>query len=107
MEEFLNEDTLLLICNLLPTYAKLSLKNVSKFTHKIVKIKRISSNVLTDEVTKDGHLSMLKWLKEKGQGLNSKTCAIAAEYDHLDLLKWTREIRGPWDASTCSGAALN
>ena len=50
-----------------------------------------------------GHLQLLKWLYEKGYGVEDKDiCSVAAKKGHLHVLKWAREVAEcPWDRQEC------
>ena len=39
----------------------------------------------------NGHLEVLKWLRENGCPWNEWTCKNAAGNGHLEILKWARE----------------
>ena len=58
-------------------------------------------------VAERGRLDLLKYVREQGAPWNELTCSDAAEKGHLDVLKYAREQGCPWDRKTCSNAAAN
>jgi Ankyrin repeats (many copies) len=53
----------------------------------------------------NGHIEMLKWLRNNAISWSRDTCGSAAKYGHLDTLKWLRQNGCPWDEQTCHAAA--
>lgn len=47
-----------------------------------------------------GNLTILKWLKSKGQKLITAVCREAAKNKHIEILKWARENDCPWSSDT-------
>jgi hypothetical protein len=39
----------------------------------------------------NGHLEVLKWLRENGYEWDSEICSGAAKNGHLEVLKWLRK----------------
>src|SRR5271156_4585165 len=58
----------------------------------------ISSILLAENSAQRGHLSLLKWAREKGYPWNEFTPRAAALGGHLEILKWFRENKCPWDS---------
>ena len=54
-----------------------------------------------------GHLECLKYAHENGCPWNEKSCCWAAKNGHLECLKYAHENGCPWDGETCSFAAEN
>ena len=55
----------------------------------------------------NGHLELLKWARVNQCPWNEETCEYAAGGGHLELLKWARVNQCPWDEMTCAGVAEN
>ena len=55
----------------------------------------------------NGHLHILKWLRENGCPWNKSTCSWAAKNGHFETLKWLRANGCRWDKRTCIFAAQN
>jgi hypothetical protein len=53
----------------------------------------------------NGHLGVVKYLRQLGLLWDEDTCESAAFSGHLELLKWARANQCPWDVKTCSFAA--
>ena len=53
----------------------------------------------------EGHLEVLKWVRQNGCPWNKRTCAYAALGGNLEVLKWARQNGCPWDNLTCENAA--
>lgn len=60
------------------------------------------------QAAKEGHLEVLKWLRERGcpWDWDAMTCAHADDGAHLDVLRWARENGCPFGffGETCSEA---
>ena len=57
-----------------------------------------------------GKLEMVKYCvaSECECDISTLTCAFAAKNGHLEVLKYLREeVKAPWDSDTANGAALN
>ena len=54
----------------------------------------------------NGHLEVLKWLRENGCPWDMLTYSNAAKNGHLYVLKWLKENGCPWDEMTCAYAAF-
>ena len=52
-------------------------------------------------------IRLLRFLKAKGQGWKTATCAAAAGAGKLEVLRWLRAEGCPWDSRTCLEAAWN
>jgi len=57
------------------------------------------------DVARNGHLEVVKYLRQLGISWDEETCAAAAEGGHLELLKWARLNQCPWNSWTCTNAA--
>jgi len=55
----------------------------------------------------DGHLDLLKQLRESGYSWDEWTCALAAQNGHIEILQWARKNGCHWDEWTCAYAARN
>ena len=78
------------------------------FDHYVLKrVLDVKSIWTCANAAKNGHLEVLKWLRENGCPWDDWTCLYAAEYGHLEVLKWVRENGCPWDEDTCALAAWN
>lgn len=53
----------------------------------------------------NGHLQLLKHLREKGWNWGASACRAAAQHRHFEVLRWLRENGCPWKASTFHHAA--
>ena len=58
-----------------------------------------------EQMTRNGNVELLKFLRGKGCPWDEWTCRRAAEYGHLECLKYAHENGCPWDSETCSKAA--
>ena len=45
----------------------------------------------------NGHLEVLKWLRENSCPWDTNTCRGAAEGGHIEVLQWARANCCPWD----------
>ena len=59
------------------------------------------------DVAWEGHMEIVKYLRQLGISWDEDTCAHAAVSGYLELLKWARLKKCPWNEDTCSLAALN
>ena len=50
---------------------------------------------------KNGHLEVLKYLRENRCPWNSFVCSHAAERGHLEVVKWAHENGCPWNRRFC------
>jgi len=58
------------------------------------------------DVALNGHLEVVKYLRNLGISWDEDTCSNAAENGHLELLKWCRVNQCPWNEHTCSRAVM-
>ena len=58
-----------------------------------------------EQMTRNGNVELVKFLRGRGCPWDEMTCWRAAEYGHLECLKYARENGCPWDRSTCRDAA--
>ena len=58
-----------------------------------------------EQMTRNGNVELVKFLRGKGCPWDEMTCWRAAEYGHLECLKYAHENECPWDEETCSFAA--
>jgi len=56
---------------------------------------------------KGGHLTLLRWLHQKGYPLCSSLTSRAAAGGHLDVIKWATEHGCLWSAHVCMSATRN
>ena len=59
------------------------------------------------DVAWEGHMEIVKYLRQLGISWDEDTCAHAAVSGYLELLKWARLKKCPWNEDTCSLTALN
>ena len=65
---------------------------------------------ITAQAALNGHVKVVKYLRQLGISWNSwneQPCANAALNGHLEFLKWARVNQCPWNEDTCTHAALN
>lgn len=55
----------------------------------------------------NGHIDILKWLKENKCPWTDQVCAYAAANNHLVVLKWLAENNCPWNVWAYAWAAEN
>ena len=60
-----------------------------------------------EQMTRNGNVELLKFLRGKGCPWDEMTCWRAAEYGQLECLKYAHENGCPWDEDICSRAAKN
>lgn len=69
------------------------------------KIWLTNSTSLCTLAAREGHLSILKWLRSNGCKWDSTTMALAARGGHLEILKWSMRNGADWDSSCCTWSA--
>jgi hypothetical protein len=55
----------------------------------------------------NGHIEVVKYMRQLDVSWNTVTCRNAALNGHLELLKWVRANHCPWNSWTCACAARN
>eukprot|EP00601_Ochromonadales_sp_CCMP2298_P026378 CAMPEP_0173284188 /NCGR_PEP_ID=MMETSP1143-20121109/7883_1 /TAXON_ID=483371 /ORGANISM="non described non described, Strain CCMP2298" /LENGTH=184 /DNA_ID=CAMNT_0014222135 /DNA_START=170 /DNA_END=721 /DNA_ORIENTATION=- len=67
------------------------------------------TNLVTEEIARDGQLKVLQWLRAQDTPCPWDECtsALVGMRGHLDMLRWMRsqDPPCPWNELTCAGAA--
>ena len=67
--------------------------------------KKITKQQAIENVSsKQGSISLVKWLVEYLKYPTTTICELASEGGHLHLLQWSRSNGCPWSENTCSNA---
>tara|TARA_B110000093_G_C12720186_1_gene305854 strand:+ start:216 stop:473 length:258 start_codon:yes stop_codon:yes gene_type:complete len=69
------------------------------------KLKEMLGQHIIKDAAKNGHLEVVKYLRQLDIYWDELTCVFAAGIGHLEMLKWAGANQCPWDEYTCAKAA--
>ncbi len=69
--------------------------------------RQIFDNYFCNIAALNGHLHIIKYLKEIGYELDEYVCSFAAFNGHLNIIKWARENKCKWNDETYFNAKTN